>query len=499
MPDQSDEGQRPGLRGRIRRATGPVTPGRLPVGRLPARGGRAGTDLSGVPSQGRGPASPLVDGVPRTLRVAAGWSWRVLVIAAAVALLVYLVGTFQMIVVAVLVALLLAVLMEPVSVWLRRVLHFPRALAALTAILLLVGVVVGLLVLAGRAIVEGFGALADRVGVAVQDGIDWLANGPLGIDEAQIQGYLDQITGQVQANSDRLVSGVVGVTSSVTSAATGAVIALFCLFFFLKEGRRIWHWFVRLAPVGVRDRINEAGIRGWMTLGGYARTQILVAFVDAVGIAAGAAILQIPLALPIGILVFLFSFIPIVGAFISGAVAVVVALVDQGLVTALIMLAIVLAVQQLEGNVLQPWLQGNAVSLHPVAILLAVTAGTGIAGILGALFAVPVVATINTVILYLYGHDKYPSLAHDMHRPGGPPGAVFESIASAYAHMADDDKGADQDGTGAAAPTGDDEERTGKAYRTDDGGSYAVDDGVTYPASRGSGAGDTDHRPEGPR
>ena len=98
------------------------------------------------------------------------------------------------------------------------------------------------------------------------------------------------------------------------------------------------------------------------------------------------------------------------------------------------------------------------------------------------------VATINTVILYLYGHDKYPSLAHDMHRSGGPPGAVFESIASAYAHMADDDKGADQDGTGAAAPTGDDEERTRKAYRTDDG--------VTYPASRGSGAGDTDHRPE---
>jgi hypothetical protein len=114
-------------------------------------------------------------------------------------------------------------------------------------------------------------------------------------------------------------------------------------------------------------------------------------------------------------------------------------------VTALIMLAIVLAVQQLEGNVLQPWLQGNAVSLHPVAILLAVAAGTGIAGVLGALFAVPVVATINTVVLYLYGHDKYPSLARDMHRPGGPPGAVFVSIANAYAHIADDDKGADAD------------------------------------------------------
>jgi predicted PurR-regulated permease PerM len=367
-------------------------------------------------------------------------------------------------------------------VWLRRVLHFPRTLAALTALVALVAFVVGLLVLAGRSIVEGFGALAERVGVAVQDGIDWLANGPLGIDEQQVQGYLDQATGQLQANSDRLVSGVIGVTSSVTSIATGAVIALFCLFFFLREGRRMWHWFVRLAPVGVRDRINEAGIRGWMTLGGYARTQILVAFVDAVGIAAGAAILQVPLALPIGILVFLFSFIPIVGAFISGAVAVVVALVDQGLVTALIMLAIVLAVQQLEGNVLQPWLQGNAVSLHPVAILLAVAAGTGIAGVLGALFAVPVVATINTVVLYLYGHDKYPSLDQDMHRPGGPPGAVFESIASAYAHIADADKNADD-----ATPSG------GVATR-DDGGTRAPE-GV----SADGGVPDGDHRFQGPR
>lgn len=486
MPEQSNDegGRRRNLRIRFGRAEDAMalaaatgTADAVPAGRLGRRPGR-GAD---TPAPRTAQASTLVDGVPRSLRVAAGWSWRLIVVAAAIALLVYLVATFQTIVVAVLVALLLASLVEPISVWLRRVLHFPRTLAALTTIVLLVGVVVGLLVLAGRSIVEGFGALAERVGVATQDGIDWLANGPLGIDEQQVQGYLDQATEQLQANSDRLVSGVIGVTSSVTSIATGAVIALFCLFFFLREGRRIFHWFVRLAPVGVRDKINEAGIRGWMTLGGYARTQILVAFVDAVGIAAGAAILQVPLALPIGILVFLFSFIPIVGAFISGAVAVVVALVDQGLVTALIMLAIVLAVQQLEGNVLQPWLQGNAVSLHPVAILLAVTAGTGIAGVLGALFAVPVVATINTVVLYLYGHDKYPSLDQDMHRPGGPPGAVFESIATSYAHIADADKGAD-DGAPAPRVPGDDD-----GARPDDA-----------PVADG-GASEADHRFQGPR
>src|SRR5699024_1783141 len=126
---------------------------------------------------------------------------------------------------------------------------------------------------------------------------------------------------------------------------------------------------VRLAPVGARENINEAGIRGWITLGGYVRTQILVAFVDAVGIGVGAAIIGVPLALPLGILVFLGAFIPIVGALFSGSVAVLIALVDQGPVTALIMLAIVLGVQQIEGNLLQPWLQGNALSLHPIAIL----------------------------------------------------------------------------------------------------------------------------------
>ncbi|WP_193313029.1 AI-2E family transporter [Georgenia subflava] len=406
----------------------------------------------------------MQNGVPRTLRTAAGWSWRILVVAAALAILIYLVIVFKTIVVALLIALLLAVLLEPVATWLRRVLHFPRTLAALTALLGLIGVVGGLLVLAGRSIVDGFGALADRVGVAFDEAVDWLADGPLAVDEAQINEWIDQIGGQLEANTGSLVSGVVGLTSSATSAITGAVLVVFVLFFFLKEGRRIWHWFVRLAPVVARERIHEAGIRGWMTLGGYTRTQILVAFVDAVGIAAGAAILGVPLALPIGILVFLFSFIPIVGAFISGAVAVVVALVDQGFVTALIMLGIVLLVQQLEGNVLQPWLQGNAVSLHPIAILLAVTAGAGIAGILGALFAVPVVATINTVVLYLYGHDKYPSLATDWHRPGGPPGALFASIEHSYDHIADRDKGAedeDSDDAGTGDPDGADAGRTG--------------------------------------
>ncbi|KAE8764760.1 AI-2E family transporter [Georgenia thermotolerans] len=377
--------------------------------------------------------------VPWAVRATAAWSWRLLVIAAAILAIGYLVITFQTIVVAMLASILVAVLLEPVATWLRRTLHFPRTLAALTAILGTLAVVTLLLVLAGNSIVSGFGALADSAKAGLGQLQTWLSDGPLAIDEAQIDEWIGQIGEQVRANSDVLVSGVANVTGSLTSVLTGAVIAVFALFFFLKEGRGIWQWFVRLAPRGARVRINEAGIRGWVTLGGYARTQILVAFVDAVGISLGAFILGVPLALPIGVLVFLFSFIPIVGAFISGAVAVLVALVDQGPVTALIMLAIVLAVQQLEGNVLQPWLQGNALALHPIAILLAVTAGTGLAGVLGALFAVPLVAVVNTVMLYFTGHDKYPHLATDIHRPGGPPGALEAAIAASWEREVEDD------------------------------------------------------------
>ncbi len=163
--------------------------------------------------------------------------------------------------------------------------------------------------------------------------------------------------------------------------------------------------------------MHQAGRRGLVTLGAYTRTQILVAAVDAVGIGLGAAILQVPLALPLAVLVFLGSFIPIVGAVVTGSIAILVALVSNGPATALWMVVVVIAVQQLEGHVLQPFLMGHAVSLHPVAVLLSVAAGSFVAGIVGALFAVPIAATLNTVMLYLHGHDKFPQLGTDDHVP----------------------------------------------------------------------------------
>lgn len=360
--------------------------------------------------------------VAPSMRAAAAWSWRFLLIAAATAALLWIIGFFQVIVVSVAVALLLTVLLAPVARFLHSRARFPRGLAAITSVLLLLAVVTGLVTVAGRSIASGFGDLYDQASQGVDEALDWLSSGPLALSTDQLDDLVQQGRDQISSNADSLVSGALSVTTTVGHVAAGSLITLFCTFFFLLDGRTIWAWLVGLLPVPVRERVHQAGRRGIVTLSGYTRTQILVALVDATGIGIGAAILGVPLALPLATLVFVGSFIPIVGAVATGAVAVLVALVSQGPVVALIMLGVVLLVQQIEGHVLQPFLMGHAVSLHPVAVLLVVAAGSLAAGIVGALFAVPIAAVLNTVVLYLHGHDKFPQLGTEDHVTLRPPG-----------------------------------------------------------------------------
>nr|WP_239068868.1 AI-2E family transporter [Cellulomonas pakistanensis] len=356
------------------------------------------------------------------MRAAAAWSWRFLLIAAATAAGLWVVGFFKVIVVSVAIALLLTVLLAPVARFLHARLRFPRGLASITSVLLLLAVVSGLVVLAGRSIASGFGDLYDQASAGVDEALAWLSDGPLGLSTDQLDDLVQQGRDQISENASSLVSGALTVTTTVGHVAAGALITLFCTFFFLLDGRTIWTWLVGLLPISVRERVHQAGRRGIVTLSGYTRTQILVAFVDATGIGLGAAILGVPLAVPLATLVFVGSFIPIVGAIATGSVAVLVALVAQGPVVALLMLGVVLLVQQIEGHVLQPFLMGHAVSLHPVAVLLVVAAGSLAAGIVGALFAVPIAAVLNTVVLYLHGHDKFPELGTDDHVTLRPPG-----------------------------------------------------------------------------
>ncbi|WP_156251761.1 AI-2E family transporter [Pseudactinotalea terrae] len=346
--------------------------------------------------------------VPAPVRAASEWSWRLILIVIGVTLVVAGLVWLKTVVVPVLVATLLASLLAPLTGWLCRRFRFPRVLAVLTTLVGVIAVVGGLVTLAGSSIADGFPALRDQATAGFDDALAWLSSGPLRLDEATLSSWVDQLQEQLSSNSEAIVSGALSLTTSAGHIAAGALIALFCLFFFLLEGRRIWTWVVGLFPRVARARIDGAGLRGWISLGTYARTQILVAFVDGIGIGLFAWLLGVPLPVPLGILVFVGAFIPIIGALVTGSVAVAVALVDGGILTAVLMLAAVLFVQQVEGNLLQPLLMSQALRLHPVAVLLAVATGTLVGGIVGALFAVPLIAVANTAIKYLNGKDPIP-------------------------------------------------------------------------------------------
>lgn len=392
--------------------------------------------------------------VPWTIRALAAWSWRFIAICLAAAVVGWLLVQLKVVVVSLLVAILLSVLLAPLASFLRRRLFFPRTVAALTSLALLVILVVGLLVLAGQSIASGFRQLADQALEGFDQLVSWLGTGPLGLDQAAIDNAMEQAGQALRENSESLATGVVSVTSSVVEVFAGFFIAIFCTFFFLADGRSVWSWVVRLTPVRARTTVHEAGVRAWYTVSGYTRGQIIVAFIDAVGIGAAAALLGVPLALPIAILVLLGAFVPIIGALISGTVAVLVAVVDSGIYVALAMLGAVLLVQFIESNVLQPLIQSRAVKVHPIAVLLAVAGGTAVAGLIGALFAVPIIAVVNSVGLYLVGRDPRPSLAEDYPRPGGPPVGLLELAPTA--DEAEDEPlpgGVAQAGTVRTAPT----------------------------------------------
>ena len=340
--------------------------------------------------------------VPYLVRAGAAWTWRLGVIGLGILALLWLVAFFQVIVVPVLVAVLLTALLSPLVNGMHRR-GVPRGLAVALALLGGMALLVGLLVLVGTQFASGLPDLVNQAAAGFDQVRQWLVDGPLGLSDAQLQSWVDRATAQVSGNNEQLVAGALSFTSTAGHVIAGLFLVLFATIFFLYDGRRIWRWTLRLLPASARGPMDGAGQRGWLTLTSYVKATIAVAFVDAVGIGAGAAVLQVPLAVPLAVLVFLGAFVPIVGAFVSGSVAVLVALVAQGPVVALLMLAVVLGVQQLESHVLQPFLLGRAVAVHPLAVILAIAAGVLVAGIVGALFAVPLVAVVNTMLNHLAG------------------------------------------------------------------------------------------------
>lgn len=343
--------------------------------------------------------------VPPGVRATAAWAWRIVAIAAAGYVLLQVISRVQVVVVPLAIALLLSALLQPLAAVLAKRGMRPGLATAITLVSGLVGL--GLLVwLVVDQFIGGFSDLSTQVNEGVDEVQDWLINGPLGLSQTQINEYVTNARASISENRSSLTSGALGAASTAGHVLTGALLTLFATIFFIKDGRQIWNWVVRLFPSGSRERVAGAGERAWRTLISYMHATVAVALVDAVGIGVGAALLGVPLALPLGVLVFLGAFIPIVGATLTGLVAVLVALVAEGPGKALALLIIVLAVQQLEGHVLQPLLLGRAVKVHPLAVVFGIAAGTLLAGIIGALIAVPIVAVISTVGRYLAGGDE---------------------------------------------------------------------------------------------
>ncbi|MCC5674281.1 putative heme transporter [Kocuria rhizophila] len=361
------------------------------------------------------PADDSQDMVTAPVRIAAAWSWRLLLIVAGVGVVWWLLGHVTTVLIPVLLAALIAGPLSPAVRWLRAR-HFPSALAAITVELGLILVVLGLLVLSGQQIIVGFAQLSDKAVAGFQKLLGMLEDSPLKLTTDSMSQWFSELGNTLQENSNAILSGAMTFGSTAGNILTGTILMLFVLLFFLFDGENIWLFLVKLFPRRARAAVNGAGRRGWISLAQYVRIQVFVAFVDALGIGLGAFLLGVPLALPIGVLVFLASFIPIVGAVVTGAVAVLVALVAVSPGIALAMLGVVLLVQQIESNILQPLIMGKAVSLHPVAVLLAVATGSMLFGIVGALFAVPVMAFANTIVRYLAAR----SWEHDDQIPWEP-------------------------------------------------------------------------------
>lgn len=345
--------------------------------------------------------------LPLGVRVAAAWSWRLIAIGLACAALLWLIAQVRIIVIPVLIAILLTALLEPIVRWFERR-GMPRWMGVVAALLTLIASVTLLVWLIVSQFRNGFDDVAAKAETSLQGALAWLESGPFGISADKIQGYLDQGLKAIQDHQSEIWSGALGIATGAGHFITGSLLTLFSLIFLLFDGKRIWFWVLGFLPKSAHAPVDTAGRAGWVSVGQYARVQILVALVNAIGIGVGSALLGVPLAVPIGILVFLGSFIPFLGAITTGAVAVFVSLVYNGPINALILLIVVILVHQLESHVLQPLIMGNAVQVHPLGVVLAVATGALLAGIPGALFAVPIAAAANSVVNVL-AHRRWES------------------------------------------------------------------------------------------
>ena len=346
------------------------------------------------------PPSQAADVLRRPFIRTGLYAWALLGIVGALIVLVRGAGLISIVVIPLILALFPAAILAPLVARLKKI-GFPAALAALVSMLGVIGALVGI----GFALAPQVAGQFEGLGAQLRAGMDavdrFLMSGPFGLDPIRMEEVVTRVREQIAAGGAGLGSGVVSAVTAVTEGLAGFLFGLVALFLYLKDGERIAVWLRNLFPPHLQEDAAEVGVQAWHTVGAYMRGQLFIAVVDAALIGIGLWIVQVPLALPLTVLVFFGGLFPIVGAVLAGAVAVLVALATNGLPMALIVLAIIVGVQQLEGNVLAPVVLGKATELHPLATLAALTAGAVLLGVLGAFLAIPVTASVTRAASYL--------------------------------------------------------------------------------------------------
>ncbi len=323
-----------------------------------------------------------------------------MLIAAGVFVLGWVIGQLWVVIFPMVLALIVATVLQPGAAWLRR--HgVPSPLAALAMLLLFLLAVTMVIVILAPQVAGQTPALVRSASDGLQTIRDWLTNGPLAVSEGQITRAIEAIQDKLRESAAAISSGVFSTIGAATSAIVNIVLVLMLAFYFAKDGHKFVPWVTQLGGQRAGEHLAELLNRSWATLGGFIRTQTVVALIDAVIIGIGLTMLDVPLAIPLAVITFVGAYVPILGALISGVLAVLVTLVTNSPRDALIALILVLAVQQLEGNVISPWLQGKNLNLHAAVVLMAVTLGGSVWGITGAFLAVPVVATAAEVLRYV--------------------------------------------------------------------------------------------------
>jgi len=344
------------------------------------------------------PRRSAVDHVSMPVQVAAAWAWRLLVIVAGIYVLAKAFFAVELVAFSFVLALFFTAVLHPIERRLRALIPRPRSLAAALALLIGLAALVGIGFFVTWQISSHATQLGDQISDFVRKVRDWLHKGPLHLKSTDIDKLTTRITDTIKQHQGQLISGAIETVRTVLEGLGALLLILLSTFFLLRDGELIWGWVLRLLPREAQGRIDVAGRVGWRTLGGYMRGQVLIALFHGVSVMIVLFVLRVPLAAALGVLIFLGSFVPIIGLTVTGALCVVIALLEHGATAALVVGVAIVILIQLEAHFLQPLIMSRSVEVHPLGIALAVVTGTILAGIPGALLAVPLVAFLNSTI-----------------------------------------------------------------------------------------------------